>query len=226
MLQALLAAFRDEPAPGRARFPRAAEVAASDPAPRQGGGSLDVAGVPMREWLRRLRDDDRAALGALYDALATPLWRVAVLQTGASESAEDVVQDVFLWLWTHRATIAPDTDLRVYLATAVRNRARNLAKHRKVVDTTASSYDGSVGAGLSQPPQLADASLEAAEFLEAYRHALTLLSEREMTAALLRWEESFTFEQIGVVLAVSTKSAQRIVLRVRDKMYEALADFL
>jgi len=142
----------------------------------------------------------------------------------SSAAAEDVVHDVFLWLWTHRDTVNVAVDIRVYLATATRNRARNEAKHRQVVERVNRAEPLS-SAGIAQAPLPADVSLESADFLMAYRRALTLLSERELTAALLRWEEGFTFEQIAQVLSVSTKSAQRIVLRARDTMYEALRDF-
>jgi RNA polymerase sigma-70 factor (ECF subfamily) len=186
----------------------------------------EIAGIPVRALLTRLQQGDQSALTILYDALFDALWRVAVLQTHAGDLAEDIVHDVFLWLWTHRDTIAVTTDVRVYLATATRNRARNLGKHRQVVErATTADPNAAEAAGISQVPRLADASTDAADFLAAYQRALTQLTERELTAALLRWEEGFTLEAIGQVLGVSTMSAQRIVLRARDKVYEALSAF-
>jgi len=184
----------------------------------------ELGGVPVSTLLARLREGDQSALTTIYDALFEPLWRVAVLQTQSSVAAEDVVHDVFLWLWTHREAVATTVDIRVYLATATRNRARNDAKHHHVVER-ANTITPNESAGIGQAPSAADTSLESAEFLAAYRRALTLLSERELTAALLRWEEGFTFEQIAQVLSVSTKSAQRIVLRARDAVYEGLRAF-
>ena len=45
-----------------------------------------------------VRKGDLEALGALYDAFGTPLYRLAYRVTGSREDAEDVVQDVFLGL--------------------------------------------------------------------------------------------------------------------------------
>src|SRR5213594_4272154 len=44
------------------------------------------------------RDGDPAALGTLYDAFGTGLFRLAYRLTGSREDAEDVVHDVFVGL--------------------------------------------------------------------------------------------------------------------------------
>jgi RNA polymerase sigma factor (sigma-70 family) len=185
----------------------------------------ELGGLGTIELLTRLRAGDRDALTSIYDALFEPLWRVAMLQTHSSVASEDIVHDVFLWLWTHRERVDITTDIRVYLASATRNRARDLAKHRHVVERATLSMDNTYLSGLGESPRSADTALEAAEFLTAYRRALMLLSERELTAALLRWEEGFTLEQIGKVLAVSPRGAQGIVARAKDKLYDALKKF-
>ena len=50
------------------------------------------------ELLRRVRLGDAEALGGLYDAFGTALFRLAYRLTGTREDAEDVVHDVFVGL--------------------------------------------------------------------------------------------------------------------------------
>src|SRR5690606_33725315 len=73
--------------------------------------------------LRRLQEDDAAALEEVLGLYWTPL-RVYVLQIFVSlDGAEDVVQYVFIELWSRRK--ACHTSIRVYLYRAVRNMSLN-----------------------------------------------------------------------------------------------------
>jgi len=78
---------------------------------------------------------------------------------------------------------------------------------------------------IGAPPTMPDAALETQEFYDAYHRALALLTERERTALLLRWDEDLTFEQIGHVLGLSNVGARAVVLRGQQKVQQALADY-
>jgi RNA polymerase sigma factor (sigma-70 family) len=178
------------------------------------------------ELFDRLDRSVRTALTVLYDALFDPLWRIAVLQTRSAEAAKDIVHDVFLWLWTRRESVSPAVDLRVYLAAATRNRARDLARHAKVVEAAVDARKSDPQPlGLGRPSDPTDLRAEDAEFRAAYRQALTLLTERESTVALLRWEEEFTLEQIAEVVGISRMGVLGVVRRVQEKLRGALKEF-
>jgi len=204
-----------------ARLTRDAGIESRDPAPVRAA----IGGVAVPELLFRLRNGDRDALTTLYAGLFESLWRVAELQTRSAEVAKDVVHDVFLWLWMHRTSIASDIDVRVYLTAAVRNRARDLAKHARVVESHEHRSPTPDVAGVARQTTPTDAVAESEEFLTAYHDALSLLSERELTAAMLRWEEGLTLEQIAQVLGVSTRGAGGIIARAQAKVADALRRF-
>jgi RNA polymerase sigma-70 factor (ECF subfamily) len=50
--------------------------------------------------LRRIASRDRDALGEFYDRAAGPLFAVAWQMLGNAEEAEEVIQDVFVQIWT------------------------------------------------------------------------------------------------------------------------------
>jgi RNA polymerase sigma-70 factor (ECF subfamily) len=183
-----------------------------------------IGGRPIPELLEALRAGDEDALTVLHTELFGMLWSVAVMQTRSRDTAKDIVQDVFFWLWTRRNTLKIDTDIHVYLVVAVRNRARNLRRHSQVVD----AVEHAVGAaltdapGIGQRPLASDAAVEEREFYEAYQRALRMLSERERVAALLRWEEGFTLEQIGEALSLSTVGARKVLIRAQTKVQKGL----
>jgi len=181
--------------------------------------------------LARICAGDRDAVSIIYTALFDQLWRIALLQTRSSDTASEIVHDVFLWLWAHRETVATDIDIRVYLATAVRNRARTLARHAKVVDAVVTQVDGNSNDMASQSPAMgqpmppSDVLAEEHDFRAAYQRAITILTEQERLAIYLRWEEEWAFEQIGQTMSLSKVGARKVVLRAQRKIQELLAQY-
>ncbi len=57
--------------------------------------------------LRRLRAGDHDALSMLYDRHQGPLYRFAILRSGSSDTAADVVQDVFVALIENKLAFDP-----------------------------------------------------------------------------------------------------------------------
>ena len=182
-----------------------------------------IGGIEAAELVARLRGGDRVAFDVLYTELFDTLTRLAVVRARSLAVAQEAVHDVFLALWLRRETLDPNTDLRVYLAASIRNRTRNLRDHDAIVMSTESAVrHDAVPPAMARPGALPDAAAEAGEFHAAYRAALTLLSERERAAALLRWESGFTFEQIGQVLGISTVGARAVILRAQLKVRAGL----
>jgi RNA polymerase sigma-70 factor (ECF subfamily) len=186
-----------------------------------------LAGIPMRTLLEAIRAGDRDALGTVYTALFDGLWKFALLHTRSPSTAMDVVQDVFLTLWTRREALQPETDIGVYLAVAVRHNAINRGKHQRVADRLASAVavEYTELPGQRQQELAADARVEVNEFLAAYHRAVATLTEREQIVAYLRWEEGWTFERIGEVLGLSKVGVRKIVLRAQAKVQELLKPF-
>src|ERR1051325_7520906 len=56
------------------------------------------------ELLRRVAGRDHEALAELYDGLSGVLFSTAVQILGDSREAEEVIQDVFVQVWTRAAT--------------------------------------------------------------------------------------------------------------------------
>lgn len=188
---------------------------------------VDLEGVSVETILTRIRDGDTEALAVLYRTLFPSLWRLAMLRAGSTALAEEMVHDVFLALWLRREHLPMDVDIHVYLAVAVRNRARDWHAHARVVRGT----EDAVTHALLDPPAInqgsapPDVLTESHEFVAAYHRALAALSDREREAALLRWEEGLSFEQIAVVLGLSKNGVRKILLRAQARVQTDLAAY-
>lgn len=55
------------------------------------------------DLMRRIALQDKQALGEFYDLTATPLYSIAHKILGNAEESEEVIQDVFMIIWTKAA---------------------------------------------------------------------------------------------------------------------------
>ncbi|MBO9154393.1 RNA polymerase sigma factor [Chitinophaga sp. GCM10012297] len=106
------------------------------------GGSYSEADV-----LRQTAAGDEAAFRCLFDGHRNKLFAYMLRLTASPETAKDIVQDVFLKIWTDRSLLAEIRSFDAYLFTLARNHAFNLAKKSAYRnDILRSLYAGQTGA--------------------------------------------------------------------------------
>jgi len=173
-----------------------------------------------RVIIQRMRQNDSRALAALVASYANRLTRFAFNTVGSRDSADDVVQQVFIQLWERRATLDPECRLKPYLFRAVRNRALNesqasTTRDRYRRDVQAAVAGGTVSGAVESPE---GAILTAA----AVQASIAQLPQRRRLALALRLTEEMTHAEIGEVLGVSSEAAQRLVARAIADLREIL----
>lgn len=157
----------------------------------------------------RVRTGDRAAFDILMDAHAEALLRIAYGYVKSRADAEDLVQDLFLRIWESRATWQPHGSIGSYLAVAVRRRALNLLKHRRVE----AIYSGTAAAEGDHATATADVTLIANDDRAALHAVLDRLSDRARLVLLLRYEQKRSFAEVAEILGISVPAAWQLVAR-------------
>jgi RNA polymerase sigma-70 factor, ECF subfamily len=114
-----------------------AQLCRGDPAPvaaghcRRAWCHASVQGVEGSDALlaaRLMAGDDRA-LADVFDQLASSVYGGALRVLGNGSAAQDVVQDVFVELWSHPDRYDPEAgSLRTYLIVLARHRAVDLMR--------------------------------------------------------------------------------------------------
>ena len=87
------------------------------------------------EIIKQLKRGSEAAFEALYDLFSAKIFSVAMRLGASTEDAEEVVQEVFLKLWTNRANINEELSINAYLLTITKNTVIN--RHKKQAYETA-----------------------------------------------------------------------------------------
>ena len=174
----------------------------------------------------RIRSGDEAALGELFTLYCRPLCDFARSYVHCPETAAEIVQDLFLRIWSHRATWSVSEGIRPYLFMSCRNAALNHLKHEgvviRVVDRVVRE---NLAPALGEAPRQPDEESEASEFAAAVRSAVHELAERRRLVVVLRWEHHLTHAEIARVLGISVRGVETQFARAMATLRERLASF-
>lgn len=89
-------------------------------------------GRVTREVVEDLRDGVAGAFDTVYLSYKDSVHSFVARLINSSEVAEEIAQEIFVYLWEKRATIDPDQSLKRFIFVMARNRAiDHIRKHRK-----------------------------------------------------------------------------------------------
>jgi RNA polymerase sigma-70 factor (ECF subfamily) len=140
----------------------------------------------------------------VYEKYRNDLLKLAVSLVTDVNTAEDVVQDVFVSFAQSAAKIGVAGDLRKYLVTCVANRIRN--RHRDQQRHEAIGLDGadSLVCGSRRPEQWAVLNEE----LRSLSQALAQIPYAQREVVSLYTEGDLTFRQIAAIQNASINTVQ------------------
>lgn len=81
---------------------------------------------------KRMQEGDWAAFNLFFKEFTEQLYLYAVAFVKEKAVAEDIVQEVFIWLWTNRSKIHYTGSMYAYLLSSVRNACINYKSHLEV----------------------------------------------------------------------------------------------
>jgi RNA polymerase sigma-70 factor (ECF subfamily) len=177
----------------------------------------------LQRLIGRVALQDRAALRQLYDAVAGRLLAIATRILADRGSAEDVLQDTFVTVWT-RASHFPAlrTSPLAWLTTIARNRAIDVARKRRP-ETPLQWTDAD---GREHTHEVADESGSPLQQLLAVQaegrlgECLGRIEAEPRAAITLAYFEGLTHEdlarRLGRPLGTVKAWIRRSLLRLRD----------
>lgn len=199
--------------------------APGDPGPARGSVAEDVLGAPDALVLDALANSDDAMFARLYAAFRPRLVAIATAYVGDAV-AEELAQDVLLYVWDQRATWAPQHGIAVYLYAAVRNRALKQLKRQGVAGrlerTVSPSESDVIGMGVAEPRP--DERVEQDDLLARVEAMLARLPELGRTAFTLRWIHQLSYAEIAEIMGLREPAVRKHVSRAREALISVLRD--
>jgi RNA polymerase sigma-70 factor, ECF subfamily len=161
------------------------------------------------DWADRLRAGKSAAFEQLFRTYYEQLVSFALRLVGTPDAAEEVVQDVFLFLWEHHERSAlTETNAAAYLFGAVRKRATSHLRHVQVEQRwrqRVSTGEDAMPAGIVGAT---DSATRFNEVVAAARVAIDELQPRMRQAFLLRRQHGLSYVEIAQVMGISIKTVE------------------
>jgi len=182
---------------------------------RLAGAAASVRGVGGSDTLlaARLAAGDDHALAEIFDLLAPAVYGGARRVLGNDAAAQDVVQDVFVQLWSHPDRYDPAAgSLRSYLITAARHRAVDVLRGelRRVARQERSYRQAG-----EQPARPADEEAMAAETADVVRDAVRALPENQRRVVELAYFGGLSYREVAQAVGIpegTAKSRLRLAL--------------
>ena len=177
--------------------------------------------------MRAIARGERSAFAALYDRHAPAALALARRMLGATETAEDIVQDGFLTIWRKAREFRSDAaSPRTWLLTIVRNRCIDEVRRRARAQRSETPSD-------VQPSAIDDdpwPEIWKRHCGDVVRDALGLLSEEQRTAIELAFFGGLTHseiaERLDAPLGTVKKRVRSGLQRMRARLDRGYAETL
>jgi len=165
--------------------------------------------------LVRLQAGDMEALGSLFHRHSRLLLGIARRVLQNNHEAEDLIQDVFLFLFYKGKTFDPAKGLaRSWLMQVTYHRAYDRRRYL----TTRSFYDRSNQANEALPPKSGDNPEEFLAWQSCLRPAFENLSEDQRKTLMLHFYEGYTIREISDRLGQPFGNVQHHLYRGIDRL--------
>jgi RNA polymerase sigma-70 factor (ECF subfamily) len=172
--------------------------------------------------ITRLRAGDTSALNELVALHAQAMSDVAYITTHSMDTAQDVIQSVFINLWERRESLHITGSVRGYLCRASRNRALNMlrSEHSRARFEEELARESTLYETTSL--NTADVELDAEDFKAMVRKELNGLPPRCREIFLLNKESGLSYAEIAETLDISLATIHNQMSRAMKYITERL----
>jgi RNA polymerase sigma-70 factor (ECF subfamily) len=159
------------------------------------------------ECLQRIAQGDRKAYEWLYKNYYNRIFEYALLLTAEKQTSDDIVQEIFLKIWSQRTTLTKITNFNswIYISTKhlITDTWRKRANEKQVLKNIAHTIETETNiTPFQNEPTI-------------FTHAINALTERQQLIYKLIREEGRTREEISQALQISPNT-------IRNTMQSAL----
>ncbi|RFS18906.1 RNA polymerase sigma-70 factor [Chitinophaga silvatica] len=156
------------------------------------------------QLLTALRQDDGLAFKAIYNRYIDVLYRAAYKRLQSKESADDILQEIFVRFYEKRNTLSPTLPIKPYLLTSLKNRILNEFRNRLIHASHHANIAATQDTSLSIYPTIDVKALE-----QRFRQTLTHIPEKCREVYELSRFEYLTNKSIAERLGISVNTVEK-----------------
>ncbi len=159
----------------------------------------DAARARLTEALSRVADGDRMALRTVYELTAAKLFGVCLRISGDRESAEDILQDVYIKVWNRAGRFdAARASPVTWLCAIARNTAIDARRASGRAVLVSEDHAADIADDRETAPEIIAAGQERARIFDC----LGKLEERQSSAIRAAFFDGLTYAELADRMAV------------------------
>ena len=171
--------------------------------------------------VEKMKAGDRESFNQIFRRYYTPLVRFCIRFVGDQDEAAEIVQDLFVKLWTGRQKLSISSSLDSYLMSAVRNSALTyINKERAHAETHLRIY--------SNETDEADPSetLQSNNLESSYQKILSDMPSKRREVFLASRFDGLKYAEIATKLGLSQKTVEAHMSAAIKQLREGLKDYI
>jgi RNA polymerase sigma-70 factor (ECF subfamily) len=176
---------------------------------------------PESEWIEKIRDGETDAFEKLFYKYCQPLINFAFRYVQDTPIAENIVQNVFLKIWSSRTKLDSSLNIKTYLFTAVKNQALKHLRHVKVEKSSIVDLQLSV-----DPVKTPENAWKEKELIASVQQAIKELPEKCRIIFSMNRFDQLTYAEIANILKLSIKTVETQMGRALQFLRKRLSHFL
>ena len=169
----------------------------------------------------KMKQGDRESFNQIFRRYYAPLVRFCVRFVADADMAAEIVQDLFVKLWSSREKITFTSSFESYMLRSVRNAAITyINKERAHAETNMAIYTDESDA--NDPSE----TLQSNNLEVSYRKILAAMPEKRREVFLASRFEGLKYAEIADKLGLSTKTVEAHMSAAIKQLREGLKDYL
>jgi len=155
--------------------------------------------------MEKVKDSDIEAFRTLFSRYQSVIFRQVLFQTRQTDLSHDIVQETFVRIWEHRASLRPHRSFLALALSISNNLIRDAIKHRKVRERLEGEVPRPVLSEGDDPYEALQLSMLEEELTAIIKEGL---GEKCRTVFLLSRFEGMSNREIAELLGLSPKTVE------------------
>jgi RNA polymerase sigma-70 factor (ECF subfamily) len=155
--------------------------------------------------LIKIREGDAKSFEILFKSYYLPLLYYSVGITGRAEISEEIVQDLFYYLWKNRTELKITKNIKSYLFNSIRNKSIDYYRKRKYQESSSDNLESLNRTNNEASPL---ERMEAAELEAIIKGGLEKMPTRRRDIFLMHRVGNKKYDEIATAFSVSVKTIE------------------
>jgi RNA polymerase sigma-70 factor, ECF subfamily len=174
------------------------------------------------ELFERIKKGEEVAFESLFRMYYKSLCYFSFKIVKDSIAAEEIVQDIFFYVWEKRETLSLTTSVKSYLFKSVHNNSLKLLRHRKIVADYETKAKNSPDAAF----ELQENYAEIGEMIHIINRSLEEAPFRTREIFELNRNEGFKYQEIAEKMNISVKTVEAHMTQMLKMLRKNLKEYL